>query len=220
MRIDSEWWAAAVGLAVAGVGWGIHATLVALVGTLGALTAVVLWIWDHECLTGVTYRRTLAQQRAVFGEEVAMDVEVVNDKMLPLTWLHVADEVPPTLTVRGGTVQPGRSGLYSELHHLMPMLPYQRVRRRLTVVCTSRGEHTFGPTLLRSGNPVGYREQFAKVRESTHLLVYPKVFRLAYPALVSQMPLGEHHAPRELLGDPSQRGRRAGIPARRSAPSR
>jgi uncharacterized protein (DUF58 family) len=87
----------------------------------------------------------------------------------------------------------------------MPMLPYQRVRRRLTVVCTSRGEHTFGPTLLRSGNPVGYREQFAKIRESTHLLVYPKVFHLAYPSLLSRMPLGEHHAPRELLGDPSQR---------------
>ncbi len=218
MRIDGEWWAAAVALVMAGVGWGIHSTLLALAGTLGALTAVLLWVWVHECLTGVTYRRTLAQQRAVFGEEVAMDVEIVNDKLLPLTWLHVADEVPPALTVHGGTVLPGRSGLYSELHHLLPLLPYQRVRRRLTVVCNSRGAHTFGPTSLRSGNPVGYREQFARVRDCAELLVYPKVFRLAYPALVSRMPLGEHRALRDSLRDPSRpagvREYRAGDPLR------
>jgi uncharacterized protein (DUF58 family) len=218
MRIDGEWWVAAVALVVAGVGWGIHATLLALAGTLGALTAVVLWIWVRECLTGVTYRRTLAQQRAVFGEEVAMDVEIVNDKLLPLTWLHVADEVPPALTIRGGTVLPGRSGLYSELHHLLPLLPYQRVRRRLTVACNSRGAHTFGPTSLRSGNPVGYREQFARVRDCTELLVYPKVFRLGYPALLSRMPLGEHRALPDSLRDPSRpagvREYRAGDPLR------
>ena len=218
MRIDGEWWAAAVALVVAGVGWGIHSTLLALAGTLGALTAVLLWVWVHECLTGVTYRRTLGQQRAVFGEEVAMDVEIVNDKLLPLTWLHVADEVPPALSVQGGTVLPGRSGLYSELHHLLPLLPYQRVRRRLTVVCNSRGAHTFGPTSLRSGNPVGYREQFARVRDCAELLVYPKVFRLAYPALVSRMPLGEHRALRDSLRDPSRpagvREYRAGDPLR------
>jgi uncharacterized protein (DUF58 family) len=217
-RIDGEWWAAAVALAIAGVGWGIHATLLALVGTLGAITAVVLWIWARECLTGVTYHRTLTQPRAVFGEEVGLDIEMVNDKLLPLTWLHVAEEVPPALAIRGGTVLPGRSGLYSELHQLLPMLPYQRVRRRFTIICNSRGEHSFGPTLLRSGNPVGYREKFARVRDSSHLLVYPKVFRLSYPTIASRMPLGDHRGPPDLLGDPSRpagvREYRAGDPLR------
>jgi uncharacterized protein (DUF58 family) len=217
-RIDGEWWAAAVALAVAGVGWGIHATLLALLGTLGAITAVVLWVWARECLTGVTYTRTLAQPRAVFGEEVTLDIEMVNDKLLPLTWLHVAEEVPPALTIRGGTVLPGQSGLYSELHQLLPMLPYQRVRRRFTVVCNHRGEHTFGPTLLRSGNPVGYREKIARIRDPSLLLVYPKVFRLVFPTVASRMPLGDHRGRPELLGDPSRpagvREYRAGDPLR------
>ena len=190
-RIDGEWWAAAGALAVAGLGWGIHATLLALLGTLGAITAVVLWVWARECLTGVTYSRTLAQPRAVFAEEVTLDIEMVNDKLLPLTWLHVAEEVLAALTIRGGTVLPGQSGLYSELHQLLPMLPYQRVRRRFTVVCNHRGEHTFGPTLLRSGNPVGYREKIARIRDPSLLLVYPKVFRLVFPTVASRMPLGD-----------------------------
>src|ERR1700733_10860111 len=96
-RVDGEWWAAAAALAVAGVGWGVHDTLLALAGTLGAVTAVVMWVWQRECLTGVTYRRTLSRRRATFGEEVALDIELVNDKLLPLTWLHVADNVPPSL---------------------------------------------------------------------------------------------------------------------------
>src|ERR1700722_11281329 len=98
-RIDGEWWAVVAASAVAGVGWGVHAPLLALSGTLGAITALVLWVWQHECLTGVTYRRSLGQRRAVFGERVALDIELVNDKLLPLTWLHVADDIPQHLTI-------------------------------------------------------------------------------------------------------------------------
>ena len=149
-RVDGEWWVAVIGLGLAGVGWGVHATLLALAGMLGALRAMVLWVWQRHCLTGVTYRRTLRQHRATFGEEVILDVELVNDKLLPLTWLHVEDDVSRDLTIRGGTVLSSTSDLHRSLHHLLPMLPYQRVRRTLRVVCDQRGEHVFG----RRGAPL------------------------------------------------------------------
>ena len=62
--IATEWRAAAVAAALAGVGFGFQNTLLALAGTLGALTAVLLWVWQRESLTGVSYRRTLSQHRA------------------------------------------------------------------------------------------------------------------------------------------------------------
>jgi uncharacterized protein (DUF58 family) len=202
--VDPEWWVAAAGLALAGVGWAVHATLLALAGTLGAMTAVVLWVWQRHCLTGVSYRRALRRDRAMFGEEVGLDVELVNDKVLPLTWLHVEDDVPRELTIQGGTVLFGRSEMHRELHHLLPMLPFQRVRRRLTVVCDQRGEHTFGPAVLRSGDPMGIHEQFARVRDQEQLLVYPKVFRLGALPVASRVPLGDERAALDLVGDPSR----------------
>jgi uncharacterized protein (DUF58 family) len=217
-RIDGEWWAALAGLVLAGVGWGVHALSLALVGMLGALTAVVLWVWQHESLTAVTYRRTVGQARATFGEEVALDLEIVNDKLLPLTWLHIGDVVPRDLTISGGTMAMSRSDVRRELQQLLPMLPYQRVRRHLTIVCDRRGEHTFGPARLRSGNPIGYRQQFATVAERAELLVYPKVFRILSPPVASRVPLGDYRARSELLGDPSRpagvREYRAGDPLR------
>jgi uncharacterized protein (DUF58 family) len=217
-RVDGEAWAAALGLGLAGIGWSVHATLLALAGTLGAMTALTLWVWQRQCLTGVTYRRTLRQHRATFGEEVLLDIELVNDKVLPLTWLHVEDDVSRGLTIRGGNVVFDRSGPHQELHHLLPMLPFQRVRRTLTVVCDQRGEHTFGPARIRSGDPVGLHQRFATVREEERLLVYPKLFGLGALPVASQVPLGDERAAANLMGDPSRtagvREYRAGDPLR------
>ena len=149
-----------------------------------------------------------------------MDIELVNDKLLPLTWLHVKDEMPAVLTIQGGTVLPSSSGWRSELHHLLPMLPFQRLRRHLTVVCDHRGEHHFGPAELRSGNPVGYHEHVARVRGQVSLLVYPKVFRLAPPEIASRVPLGDHRAGLSLATGPESGARGARLPARRPAPTR
>jgi uncharacterized protein (DUF58 family) len=217
-HIDGEWWAVAAGLALAGVGWGVHAILLAVAGTLGAATALMLWVWGRHCLTGVSYHRSLRQHRATFGEEVGLDVELVNDKLLPLTWLHVEDQVPWVLTIRGGTVLAGGSGLHRDLVHLLPMLPYQRVRRHLVVVCDQRGDHAFGPARIRSGDPIGLHERYARASDQERLLVYPKLFRLAGPPIASRMPLGDERSALDLVGDPSRvagvREYRAGDPLR------
>ena len=202
--VDVEWLMVAAGLALAGVGWAVHLTLLALAGMLVAVTAAVLWVWQHECLTGVSYHRTLGQQRATFGEEVTLELEFVNDKLLPLTWLHVQDEVPAALTIRGGMVQLDVSGRRGELHHLLPMLPFQRIRRRLTVVCDQRGELKFGPALLRSGDPIGVRQQEARVSDTVDLLVYPKLFLLPAPPVVSRLAWGDRRAPPRVAADPSR----------------
>jgi uncharacterized protein (DUF58 family) len=218
MKVDREWQVVVLGLALAGVGWKVGANLLALAGTLGAFTAFLLWVWQRECLTGVSYHRTLSQHRAVFGEQVRLDVEFVNDKMLPLTWLHVADAIPPGLTIHGDPSASVRDDNFPRVQHLLPMLPYARVRRHMTIECDRRGEHTFGPAQIRSGNPLGYRMGQASMRERSNLLIYPKLFQLTSSAFASRVPLGDDRSRLELLGDPSRpigvRDYRAGDPIR------
>ncbi len=202
--MDVEWLVVGAGLVLAGVGWAEHLTLLALAGTLVALTAAVLWVWQRHCLTGVSYHRALDQQRATFGEEVTLELDFVNDKLLPLTWLHVEDGVPAGLTIRGGLTRPDISGRREELHHLLPMLPFQRIRRRLTVVCDQRGDLTFGPAVMRSGDPIGIHQHETRIRDVVQLLVYPKIFRLPDPAVVSRLAWGDQRATPDVAGDPSR----------------
>jgi uncharacterized protein (DUF58 family) len=200
---QGEWWAVAAGAVLAGVGWGVHATLLALAGVLVALGALLLWAWQRYCLDGVSYRRSLDRNRADFGEHIGMTLELVNDKVLPLTWLHVRDEAPGALGIEGAVGIDG-SPWRRAVQLLVPLLPYQRLRRRLTVVCDQRGEHVFGPARLRSGDPLGIHERYATVRETERLLVYPKVFALSSVPASSWVPLGDTRAAPWLMTDPSR----------------
>ena len=190
-------------MVLAAIGWWRHSTPLALVGVAGILATVGLYLWQKHCLTGVTYRRRLVQQRAMFGERVGFEVELVNDKLLPLTWLQVEDEFPRGLELEGGTVVPRGSDLYHSYVQVVPMLPYQRIRRHLHVVCAVRGLHRIGPGRLTSGDPLGYRRHERRVPEQMELVVYPKIFVLEPPEIMSRVPLGLQRA-RAMPGDPTR----------------
>ena len=202
-NLDHELHVALVWLALAGIGWWQRSTPLAIIGVLGALTTGALYVWQRECLVGVTYSRELSQTRAMFDERVTLEIEIVNDKLLPLSWFEVEDDVPSALGIEGGTVV-SRGSRGNALVQLLPMLPYQRVRRRLTVVCSRRGEHTFGPALVSSGDPVGLRIRSGRLLDVRHLLVYPKVFALAPAGIASRVLIGEERSRFELLEDPSR----------------
>lgn len=203
-RLGGDTWLAGACAALAVTGWAIRSSLLALVGILGVVVTGLLYLWQRDCLDGVTYRRRLSHHRAVFGDEVLLEVEMVNDKLLPLTWLHVEDTVPRELTIRGGALQPARSGLVRMLTHLVPMLSYQRLVRRLTIVCDERGAHSFGPAELESGDPLGHRRRVRREPEVHELVVYPKIFALSTVAATSRTPLGDDRAAWMLLGDPAR----------------
>jgi uncharacterized protein (DUF58 family) len=203
-RVTAYWWAASLLVALAAIGWAIRSVPLALSGTLGAIPVLAGWVWQRECLTNLTYTRTVSQHRSTFGEEITLGIEIVNDKLLPLTWLHVEDTVPASLTIRGGTIEDGASRREAFLHLLLPILPFGRVRRRLTVVCDRRGVYKFGPARLESGDPIGFGRRTARLSEVDHLLVYPKVFALEPPNMASRMFLGDQRSSSILLGDPSR----------------
>jgi len=203
-RLSAEGWAAALLLGLAVIGWCVGSIHLALCGTLGVVVVLLLWVWQRACLTNVSFRRTLSHERAMFGEEITLSIEIVNDKVLPLTWLHVEDGVPQVLRIRGGTVEDDTSHVAAVLHLLVPMLPFARVRRRMVVECDRRGAYTFGPARLESGDPIAYGRRRMRCEGTDRLLVYPKVFALQPPAIASRMLFGDQRSPAVLLGDPSR----------------
>ncbi|HEX8968021.1 MAG TPA: DUF58 domain-containing protein, partial [Chloroflexota bacterium] len=149
-------------------------------------------VWERYCLTGLTYRRQLGLQRAFFGEEVPLTVEVVNDKWLPLAWLEVEDTVPGIgLTLKPAHVSPSHIPGRRLLTMLLSLRWYERVRRHYTLVCGARGVHAFGPAMLRTGDVFGLAARELEVPTEDYLLVYPKVVTLERLRLPPSSPFGD-----------------------------
>jgi uncharacterized protein (DUF58 family) len=205
-RIDEEALAALPFAALLGIGGWRHALVLSLLGALGLLGDGALYLWQRHCLSRLSYRRRFAQHRAAFGEEVAVEVELVNDKLLPLSFLRVAELLPGGLEVRGATTRRRDSNTADakEIVFGCALMPFERARRTVVLNCVRRGRHRFGEVDLTSGDPLGIRERTMSVAGGEELVVYPKVFSLQPPPLPARSPLGERRASRLLLEDPTR----------------
>ncbi|HEX7737093.1 MAG TPA: DUF58 domain-containing protein [Ktedonobacteraceae bacterium] len=178
-----------------------------LILTVGLLTLLILGavdIWATFCLTDLRFERKLSDRRARFGEEVTLSFTVENAKLLPLPWLEVEDNVPRTLPVRGRQIRFNPNTNRAALESLFSARWYERITRRYTLNCTTRGVHMFGPTSVRSGDLFGFTERMETLENRQYLLVYPLVVPLSSFNLPARHPFGDRRAPRRLLEDPAR----------------
>ena len=196
-----EGWHFAIGaLLVASV--VLRSGLLFVVSLALLLVAATSRLWDKYCLSRVEYRRYFSQQRAFFGEEIELTVEITNRKLLPLAWLEVEDEIPTELEPRQGRVTPCHKAGRSLLLNLLSLRWYERVRRRYRVRCDVRGYHSFGPVALRSGDLFGFYRRGLTLDGEDHLLVYPRVVPLVQLGLPAKDPFGDRKARQWLFEDP------------------
>ena len=173
--------------------------------TLALLAAAALSrLWWRYCLSRVEYRRHLSGHRLRFGDELTFEVEVVNRKLLPLSWLEIEDEIPRELPPSRGRVFAATSLSRDVLASLSAYRPYERVRRRYTFPGRTRGEHIFGPVRLRSGDLFGFvtREERLDLTES--VVVYPRLLSLPALGIPAREFSGDLRARSWLFEDPSR----------------
>src|SRR6266568_6243667 len=173
---------------------------------LAALFALIIGIvpelWYRSALRDLVIRQRVSQKRAFFGEAVTLSISVENQKLLPLPWLEVEDEIPIQLPLLTGRALPTYKVNRVALVNTFSLWSFQRVTRRYQLGCNTRGVFSFGPAVLRSGDPFGWllREERVPARES--LLVYPLVAPIESFGLPPRHPFGERATPRRLLEDP------------------
>jgi len=137
-----------LGLALAIVGALLAAPGLILLGGLTLLSRWLTTLWSRYGLRAVSYQRRLGSDRAVWGDEVALDVDVWNGKLLPLPWLLADDFATDGLTVQGRRLAasdlPGRGSLQNS----WSLLWFERVIRHLRIEARRRGAFSLGPVRL------------------------------------------------------------------------
>jgi uncharacterized protein (DUF58 family) len=165
---------------------------------LGAIPEV----WYRFCLSEVTVRRHLELGRAEIGDEIPYVITIENRKLLPLPRLDLDDEVPEDTFITGAVVRPSYKTGRARLTNAFSLWAMQRVTRSYRMRVLARGAYTFGPMLLRSGDPLGVLTREAVLEQPARLLVHPLILPLERLGLVARAPFGELATSRRLLADP------------------
>jgi uncharacterized protein (DUF58 family) len=191
-----------LGLGLAGLGAVAGVQALVLVGVLVVLVALLRGLWTRYGLRGVVYEHRLATERAVVGDEFALDVVVWNRKLLPLPWLRADDFVPDDLVLRERSLlRSDRAGL-SLLDNTWSLAWYERVVRHLHVVATRRGVFRLGAVRLRVADLFA-RETAEEERSlPAGFVVRPRALPV-HERLAERSRLGERVAPASLFRDPA-----------------
>jgi uncharacterized protein (DUF58 family) len=191
-----------IGVVLLILGLILHQVPLILIACLLLLVRGVTRLWDRYGLVRVEFRRKLSTDRAFFGEEIYIDMEVDNRKLLPLPWLEVDDEMPEAITFLRGATTASHKVARVHLTNLLSLGWYHRVRRRYPVRCDMRGSFSFGPTRIRSGDLFGFTQQEMEVYQTDRLTVYPRIVPLEQPRIPSKQPLGDIRTRRFIFQDP------------------
>ena len=133
---------------------------------LGMATAAKLW--TRMSLSGLKCNSRVDKWRVFPEEEMALNVNVTNEKFLPV-WLKVKASV---------------EGLFDASSHertLMKgsgLLWYQRVGFEWKLVAQRRGIYQIGPMHLGAGDLFGFFSSEKKIEEDVSVIVYPRLVPL------------------------------------------
>ncbi|HEX6386465.1 MAG TPA: DUF58 domain-containing protein [Anaerolineae bacterium] len=199
---SDAWVPLAVLFLLIGLFVGRHAPLIAL-GSVLLLIVAVSTGWKNVALFGVAYERTFDRSRVFPGEPIRMTVTVINDKILPLTWLQFRDELPVATESDGAISQVASqlSGRYI-LQNTFSLSGHEKTERRATLRFQTRGYYRLGPVTYESGDIFTL---FTIEREHQYidtLVVYPQIWALEELGLPAKEPFGEVKVLRSLFTDP------------------
>jgi uncharacterized protein (DUF58 family) len=180
----------------------MHQVPLLMVSLLLFLAGLVAQLWGRYCLSRVDYKRRLSSDRVFWGEEVELDVEISNRKILPLFWLQIDDEIPTEVTFLKGNISASGNLNRSILNNLLPLSWYHKVTRRYPIKCLHRGIFTFGPVKIASGDLFGFSKKLQKIDDTDSLIVYPRVVPLEKLGIPARQPFGDIRVEKHLFQDP------------------
>jgi uncharacterized protein (DUF58 family) len=157
--------------------------------TLG-LVAVGRW-WAQRGLGVVSYSRRYPE-RVFWGERPVVKLEVRNNSILPVLWLHVHDSLPIEL----------RSPNFFQ--QALSLLPHERASYSYELECRRRGYYHLGPLTMQTGDLLGTTRLSHAYETPDTVVVYPRIIRLAGLELPSRTLYGSLPSKQRLFEDPAR----------------
>jgi uncharacterized protein (DUF58 family) len=173
-----------------------------LLGLLSLAVDGLSRLWSRRGLREVSYTRTLAVDRAVWGDRVPLDITIENGKLLPLAWLEARDFVTDGTFVEERRIETSDRPGYGVLRNFWTLGPFESVVRHFHVVAEHRGVSRFQSVVLSVADLFGRDVATREDRRPASLLVRPRTVPVRSGA-AQLAPFGSRAARQGLIEDPA-----------------
>ncbi len=184
------------------VGLIIHQPWLVLFSAAVGIISLLGYLWGRHALDRVIYRRRWRYRRGFPGERLQVQIEIENNKLLPLSWLHAEDlwslAVAPEDT---SLLAPSHIAQMGLLVNLCSLRWHERIRRTYDLRLRQRGIYPVGPSNLSSGDLFGLSDTFEEQDNVEYLTVFPELAPLTFEFLPTDDPLGDRRSQRRLFED-------------------
>jgi uncharacterized protein (DUF58 family) len=182
-----------------------HQPLIAAVGALAFVIAIVSRVWAALALEEITITRSASVDHAFKGDEIEIMFTMVNNKPLPVPWLEINEYVPRGLLIEGFKAAEQAYLGGADMSVSTSMGSYERVRVTRKLTALTRGMYRLGKTRLRSGDLFGLYPADATLGHTPWVIyVYPTIKAIPGFSLPARRPIGDSLSRIRLWDDPSR----------------
>lgn len=187
------------------VGSVAHEPLIAALGALAFVVAIVSRVWAALSLEEITIDRTANINHAFKNDEIEITFTIENKKPLPVPWMEINEYVPRGLLVEGHKVSEQSYLGGAEMKASTSLGSYERVRVKRKLTALARGTYRLGKTRLRSGDLFGLYPSEASLEHTPwSIYVYPTLKAIPGFSLPARRPIGDSLSRQRLWDDPSR----------------
>jgi len=192
----------ALGLALVAAGIVARTPGLVLIGLLAVFAVSVTELWSRYGLRDLRYLRSIGRNRAVWGDEVPLDIAVWNDKPLPLAWLSIDDYATQGAVVLEEPLARSERPGFTILRSRWTVGWYERIVRHLTIVADHRGVYSFGHVRMTVADLFGHGAATQEHQDRGSYIVRPRSLPV-HLASQQHAPAGYLRARHSLFEDPA-----------------
>lgn len=148
----------------------IALTLMGLMGIAWFLSSK----WHAIAPLSFDITREMDQERVKVGERVRLTTTMTNRKWVPLPWVNVFTNVPPSFEFSGDTKARHTPDRLAEYNMVTSFLFFERVKRHDTFVPLKRGHYTLEAMVVSFGDLFGFSRAERTYPANTSIYVHPK----------------------------------------------
>lgn len=191
-----------VGTVLVLVGFGASQPLIAGVGFVLILMGAVGQYWSKHLFDRVTFTHKPSQRRAFIDEPIGLDIELSNQKILPLPWYEWHLALVEEWSVEGEKLAEASAPGTNYLVRRGALGWYQKNAWRVTLKVPVRGYHQIGPARVRSADLLGIFPRSGDFDAPEHVTVFPRVFTMEELGFPADRPFGEQKGRNRIYEDP------------------
>lgn len=191
-----------VGTILVLVGFGASQPLIAGVGFVLILMGAVGQYWSRHLFDRVTFTHTPSQRRAFIDEPITLDLELSNQKILPLPWYEWRLALVELWSVDGERLAEASAPGTNWLVRRGALGWYQKNAWQVTMKVPVRGYHQIGPAHVKSADLLGIFPTRHEFDEPQHVTVFPRVFKMEDLGFPADRPFGERKGRNPIYEDP------------------